>query len=66
MKKIKMNEIKIQNQRVLNNRNYYFISIPKALIDTNIVSCKKVYTVLLKEQEEGDVIIKNDKNKHTN
>lgn len=41
--------IKIEEKEIRKMGEYHYISIPKALIDTNVLSTEKKYTVVLKE-----------------
>jgi D-tyrosyl-tRNA(Tyr) deacylase len=52
------NAVKIEDKKILKMGDYHYVSIPKALLDTNVLSTKKKYDVTLieiieKAQEQG-------------
>jgi D-tyrosyl-tRNA(Tyr) deacylase len=43
------NAVKIEEKKILKMGDYHYVSIPKALLDTNVLSTKKKYDVTLIE-----------------
>lgn len=46
------NRIKLEAQRIKRMNEYHYVSIPKALIDNNVLSLNKKYVIIIVETDE--------------
>jgi hypothetical protein len=53
--------IKIEEKKIRKMGEYHYVSIPKALIDTDVLSTEKKYTLILEESNPKKSTKKNHK-----